>query len=173
MEQTREAAAETIRIALDDAEVTWERPDDHTFVVTLPGTRKLKTTCALRLGRHALSVTAFVVRRPDENHEAFYRWLLMRNVRMYGVAFSLDKLGDVYLTGRVPLRAITADEVDRLLGVVLEAADESFNKLLELGFADSIRREWQWRTERGESTGNLDAFRHLIGRDDTGRPDPA
>ncbi|NUU23015.1 MAG: YbjN domain-containing protein [Streptomycetaceae bacterium] len=170
MEQTR-AAADTIRRALDDAEVTWERPDDATFVVTLPGTRKLKTTCALKLGRHSLSVTAFVVRRPDENHEAFYRWLLTRNVRMYGVAFALDKLGDVYLTGRMPLHAVTVDEIDRLLGVVLETADDSFNTLLELGFAGSIRREWQWRTERGESTRNLDAFTHLIER--TADPEPA
>jgi hypothetical protein len=164
VEQTRAEAAETIRRTLDDAEVTWERPDDDTFVVTLPGTRKLKTTCALKLGRHTLTVTAFVVRRPDENHAAFYRWLLTRNVRLYGVAFSLDKLGDVYLTGRLPVHAVTEDEVDRLLGVVLEAADESFNTLLELGFATSIRREWEWRTERGESTRNLDAFAHLIER---------
>jgi hypothetical protein len=168
VQHTRAQAAETIRLALDDAEVTWERPDDDTFVVTLPGTRKLKTTCALKVGRHTVTVTAFVVRRPDENHEAFYRWLLTRNVRLYGVAFSLDKLGDVYLTGRVPLHAVTADEVDRILGVVLEAADDSFNTLLELGFATSIRREWQWRTERGESTRNLDAFTHLL--DTPGEP---
>lgn len=172
MEQTRVEAAAVIRRALDDAEVTWERPDEDTFVVTLPGVRKLKTTCALKLGRHSLTVTAFVVRRPDENHEAFYRWLLTRNVRMYGVAFSLDKLGDVYLTGRLPLRAITDDEVDRILGVVLEAADESFNTLLELGFATSIRREWRWRTERGESTRNLAAFKHLVEHDGTGQGVP-
>ena len=58
MEQTRAEAAETIRRTLDDAEVTWERPDEDTFVVTLPGTRKLKTTCALKLGRHTLTVRA-------------------------------------------------------------------------------------------------------------------
>ena len=33
--------------------------------------------------------------------------------------------------------------------------------LLELGFADAIRREWAWRTSRGESTANLAAFAHL------------
>ncbi|MDI2131773.1 YbjN domain-containing protein [Yinghuangia seranimata] len=173
MEQTRARAAEAIRLALDDAEVTWERPDETTFVVTLPGERKLKTTCALRVGRHTLSVNAFVVRRPDENHAAFYRWMLARNVRLYGVAFSVDKLGDVYLTGRLPLHAVTAEEVDRLLGVVLETADESFNTLLELGFATSIRREWRWRTERGESTRNLDAFAHLIARDEEKDAEPA
>lgn len=65
---------------------------------------------------------------------------------------------------KLPLAAVTADEVDRLLGQVLEAADGSFNTLLELGFATAIRREYEWRVARGESTRNLDAFTHLTRR---------
>ena len=49
-----------------------------------------------------------------------------------------------------------------MLGQVLEAADGDFNTLLELGFATSIRREWEWRLRRGESTRNLQAFTHLM-----------
>jgi hypothetical protein len=63
--------------------------------------------------------------------------------------------------GRLPLHAVTPDEIDRLLGVVLDAADSSFNTILELGFGESIRREWEWRLARGESTRNLEAFEHL------------
>lgn len=142
-------------------EATWESPQPGHYVVTLPGTRKLATTCSLRVGRHSLSVNAFVIRRPDENHDAVHRWLLERNTRLYGVAFALDGLGDVYLVGRLPLSAVTAEELDRVLGTVLEQADGSFNTLLELGFATAIRREYAWRTARGESTRNLDAFAHL------------
>jgi len=47
------------------------------------------------------------------------------------------------------------------LGVVATTADDSFNVILELGFAESIRREWVWRRSRGESTANLEAFHHL------------
>ena len=47
------------------------------------------------------------------------------------------------------------------MGSVLEYADGSFNTILELGFASAIRREWQWRVSRGESTANLAAFAHL------------
>ena len=60
-----------------------------------------------------------------------------------------------------PLASVTPDEVDRLLGQVLEAADGSFNTLLELGFASAIRKEYAWRVSRGESTRNLDAFSNL------------
>jgi hypothetical protein len=150
--------AETIQAALDEAELTYTSPGEGQFFVTLPGTHKLATNCWLVVGRHALLVEAFVCRKPDENVEEFQRFLLRRNARMYAVAFSVDKAGDVYLVGRLPLQSVTAEEVDRLLGAVLQYADESFDPLLEIGFAGSIRREWAWRQKNGESTANLQAF---------------
>jgi len=163
---SRAQAIAAIEAALADAEASFERPADGHFVVALPGTHKLSTTCSLLVGDHTLSVNAFVVRAADENREAVYRWLLEHNTRLSGIAFALDRLGDVFLVGRVPLAAVTEAEVDRLLGSVLDAADSSFDSLLELGFAGSIRREWAWRLKRGESTANLAAFERL-------RPDPA
>ena len=137
------------------------RPARTSYVVTLPGTHKLKTVCNLVVGDHAMRVEAFVMRQPDENREALWAWLLQRNARMYGVAFAIDTVGDVYLVGRMPLHAVTADEVDRLLGAVLTYADESFDPMLEIGFGSAIRREWAWRVARGESLANLKAFEHF------------
>ncbi|MFE1953389.1 MULTISPECIES: type III secretion system chaperone family protein [Streptomyces] len=156
--------AQIIESTLKDAELEWERPEPGSYVVKLPGTRKLSTTLSLRLGRHSLSLNAFVIRHPDENEAGVHRWLLERNLRLYGVSYAVDPLGDIYLTGKLPLAAVTPDELDRLLGSVLEAADGSFNTLLELGFASAIRREYEWRVSRGESTRNLDAFTHLTQR---------
>lgn len=156
-------ACRIIEQTLREAELPWESPRPGTYVTQLPGTRKLSTTCQLIVGRHTVSLNAFVVRRPDENHEAFYRWLLERNLRVYGVSYAVDRLGDVYLSGRLPLAAVSAEEIDRLLGAVVENADGSFNQLLELGFASAIRKEYAWRVSRGESTRNLDAFTHLTG----------
>jgi hypothetical protein len=154
-------AAATVRASLAEAGIDYEEAGPGTFVAVLPGDRKLTTTVSLVVGAHSLSVNAFVARHPDENQEAVYRWLLERNARMYGVGFAVDRLGDIYLSGRLPLHAVTTEEVDRLLGAVLEYADSSFNTILELGFASSIRKEWQWRRLRGEPTSNLEAFRHL------------
>jgi hypothetical protein len=160
-------ARAAVEQALREAELPWESPRPGTYVTQLPGTRKLATTTQLIVGEHTLSLNAFVIRHPDENHDAFHRWLLERNLRTYGVAYAVDRLGDVYLTGRLPLAAVTPDEVDRLLGAVLENADGPFNVLLELGFASAIRKEYAWRVSRGESTRNLDAFAHLT------EPDPS
>jgi Putative bacterial sensory transduction regulator len=157
--------AETIRSYLDDNEVDYDEVGDGVFAITLPGEKKLQTPVRLDVGPHALGIHAFVCRKPDENHEGVYRWLLQRNLKMYGVSFALDAVGDIYLDGRLPLSAVTADELDRLLGSVLSYADESFNSILELGFASSIRKEWEWRRLRGESTRNLEAFRGWLESD--------
>ncbi|MEV7322468.1 YbjN domain-containing protein [Streptomyces sp. NPDC093970] len=159
-----EEAARVIEGVLKDAELEWESPGPGNYVVQLPGTRKLKTTVSLLAGRHSLSLNAFVIRHPDENEPAVHRWLLERNLKLYGVSYAVDRLGDVYVTARLPLASVTPDEIDRLLGQVLEASDGAFNTLLELGFAAAIRKEYAWRVSRGESTRNLDAFTHLIER---------
>lgn len=148
-----------LRQYLTDGELDWEELTQGTFDVVLPGERKLKTPVRIEIGPHALSVHAFVCRKPDENFEGVYRWMLERNMKMFGVAFALDALGDIFLDARLPLSVVTPDEIDRLLGSVLTYADESFNVLLELGFASAIRKEWAWRIANGESTANLDAFR--------------
>jgi hypothetical protein len=136
------------------------------FIVELPGERRLKTNTILSIGEHSVRVEAFVCRNPDENHEGVYRFLLKRNRRLYGVAYTLDNVGDIYLVGRMALSSVTADEIDRVLGQVLEAVDSDFNTLLELGFRSSIKKEWAWRVSRGESLKNLAAFEHLIDDED-------
>jgi hypothetical protein len=152
-----------ITAALDERELRYDRKGPGAFFVTLPGTKKLQTNCWLVVGRHSLLVEAFVCRRPDEAHEEVYRFLLRRNAKLYGVHYTVDDRGDVHLVGRISLHAVTADELDRLLGQVVEAADGDFNTLLEIGFAGAIRREWDWRVSRGESLKNLAAFQHLVG----------
>jgi hypothetical protein len=151
-----------IEAALDERELEYQNPAPGRYFVTLPGTKKLKTNVWLRVNPHALVVEAFVCRRPDEAHEDVYRFMLRRNAKLYGVAYTVDQLGDIYLVGRVSHAAVTPDELDRLLGQVLEAADGDFNTLLEIGFATSIRREYEWRVSRGESLANLKAFEHLL-----------
>jgi hypothetical protein len=162
MRLSRARVATLIESVCAERELACEATGEFSYVVTLPGTHKLKTVCNLIVGEHALRVEAFVMRQPDERREELWAWLLRRNARMYGVAFSIDAVGDVYLTGRVGLAGVDEDELDRLLGAVLTYADESFDTMLEIGFGTAIRREWEWRVKRGESLANLQAFAHLF-----------
>jgi len=147
---------------LEEHELSYEEIDDHSIAVVVPGEKKLQTTASFYFGESTMTVNAFVVRHPDENEVGVYRWLLERNKRMYGLAYSIDHLGDVYLTGRFPLNALDTAELDRIFGAISEYSDGAFNVLLELGFATAIRKEWKWRTESGLPTDNLAAFRHLM-----------
>jgi hypothetical protein len=156
------STVEVIAQFLDQQSIDYETSQPGTFLVTLPGEQKLQTHCALIVGDHSLSINAFVIRKPDENEALVHHWCMTKNATMYGLAFAINELGDIYLVGRLPLTAVTSQELDRVLGSVLRYADSAFNPLLELGFANAIRREWAWRLSRGESLANLEAFTHLI-----------
>jgi Putative bacterial sensory transduction regulator len=158
-------AIEAIEAGLADLGLGFESPRPGAYLVRLQGEHKLATMTWLIVNPHSLHVEAFFCRQPDENHAAFYRFLLERSGRMYGVHFALDQTGDVYLVGRLPLASVAPQEIDRLLGCVLSYSDENFDQALMIGFASSIRREWVWRRKRGESTANLRAFARLAGEE--------
>lgn len=155
------APVDVVRDYLSAQEFEVEESTPGTFVVQLPGDKKLRTTVSLVVGAHSVSINAFVARHPDENFADVYRWLLERNARMFGVAYSVDHLGDIYLVGRIALESVSGDLIDQVLGQVLLHADGDFNIILEKGFASAIAAEWRWRLSRGESTRNLEAFSHL------------
>ena len=154
-------AIATIEEFLESHEIEHDR-NDNSFFLTLPGERKLQTHCAIVVGDHSVSINAFVIRKPDENVSEVHEWLLKKNASMYCVAFAINEMCDIYLVGRLPFHSISEQELDRVIGAVLQYSDSSFNPLLEIGFSSAIRREWAWRVSRGESLANLKAFEHLI-----------
>jgi hypothetical protein len=159
--QIQVRAASEIESALAGLGLAAERPQPGSYLVRLEGQHKLATMTWLIVGAHSLHVEAFFCRQPDEDHARFYRFLLERSGRMFGVHFALDPTGDVYLVGRLPLASVSTAEVDRILGCVLTYSDENFDPALAIGFASSIRKEWAWRVKRGESLANLRAFAAL------------
>ena len=97
------AAEARLTAYLDAVGLDWElggRAGE--YVVTLPGEKKLKTVVSVLVRDRTTSLSAFVIRNPDENHEAFYRTLLRKNLRLQGVAYAIDTDGDVYLRGELP-----------------------------------------------------------------------
>src|SRR6266511_1162325 len=53
--------------------------------------------------------------------------------------------GDVFVVGQVPLLAVTAEEVDRIVGSILELCDHAYLPSVEIGFASSLAAERAWR----------------------------
>ena len=86
------------------AEIEWERgARDGEFVAHAARREEAQDGGVARSpAASALSVSAFVIRNPDENHETFYRYLLRKNLRLPGLAYAIDGSGDVYVAGRLP-----------------------------------------------------------------------
>ena len=146
---------------LGESDIEYEQLDSSTLLVTVPGTKKLYTNVLFKVTDKTLSINAFVIRKPDQNVEKVHEWLLRHNAAHYLLSYAVNELGDIYLVGRLPIGLLSKEELDRILGAIHEYCDASFNILLELGFADAIRREWAWRLSRGESVANLQEFEHL------------
>ena len=151
----------------DDAGVLEERSDlelsraprPGAFLVKLPGEHKLATMTWLVVGEHSLRVEAFFCRQPDENHEQFYRLLLEQQRPHVRRASPSTRSGDVYLTGRLPLRAVTPEEIDRMLGCVLQLRRRELRHGARARLRDLDPPEWAWRVKRGESLANLAGLR--------------
>lgn len=161
---------DTIEAFLVEREIESELLDGRTFVVSLPGTKRLKTAVHLDVRGSSVRIESFICRKPEEDYLKVFDYLLRRNRHLYGVAYTTDNTGDIYLVGWIGPEAVCAEELDRVLGQILEASDFDFNKLLEMGFHTAIRREWSWRVKNREPLANLGAFRHLTS--DLEQPEP-
>lgn len=144
---------------LDEAEVDYQI-SNGVAVVVLPGEKRLKTNALFIPQDGMFRVEAFVCRAVEEAQAEVYRLLLQHNRKAFGVHYTLDNNNDIYLAGQLP-DSVTAQDIQRVLGQILELADGDFNHILEIGFESSIRREWKWRLKRGEPTFNLEAFQRL------------
>ena len=136
--------------------------NENACVITISGEKRQRITVAVVEGAHTLRLECFVARNPDENHEAVFKWLLEQNVRLMTVAFAIDSFGDIYLSGALPIEAVSLEAIDQTLGIIVSNADNAFNTLIELGFRSAVEREWAWRNSRGLSVDNLAAFAHLF-----------
>lgn len=146
----QQRAVEAVTAYLDAEEgLEPERVDERTWFVPLSGEHKRTIPVYLEVSERHLSVQSFFMRAPDENEAGLYAYLLSRHLRSYVLRFALATSGDLLLVGVVPLRAVDADELDRLLGQVLATADEAFDSALRLGFASYIEREQAWRERVG------------------------
>ncbi len=105
------------------------------WYVRMHGDDKEFTTVWLTLGQRTLRYETYVLPAPEENQAAVMELLLRRNDQLVGAHFSIGAEDAVYLRGEVPDSAVTADEIDRILGTVYTAVEANFRALVQLAFA--------------------------------------
>ena len=105
------------------------------WYVRLVGEEKDFITVWLTLGQRTLRYETYVMPAPPENAVEVMDLLLRRNDALVGVHFSIGAEDAVYLRGAIPDTAITADELDRVLGTVYTTVEANFVALVRLAFA--------------------------------------
>lgn len=84
------------------------------------------------LHQRSLHYEIYFLPDPAAGHETLYRFLLARNHTLYGAHFSIGPDGDLYLTGRVALEHLDEEELDRVIGVLYEATERSFQPAVRI-----------------------------------------
>lgn len=114
-------------------------PDLRRWYVRMRGDEKSVITVWLTLKERTLHYETYVMPAPEENAGLLYEYLLRCNARLYGMRFALGAEDAVYLVGQMPLHAIDADELDRIVGASYAYAEDHFRPAMRLGFASRFR----------------------------------
>lgn len=144
-EAVRAAACAAVEAFVAETGLEAERLDSGRWFLVLTGERKLGIGVHLQVGDRTLRVESFFMRAPEEQHGRLFGELLLRQASSYVLRFTLDEHGDLFVVGQVPLLAVTPEEIDRIIGSVLELCDSAYLPAVEIGFASSLAAERAWR----------------------------
>jgi hypothetical protein len=142
------SALDVLEAFCRDASLPYVREEGNRLGFQLRGERKLTIAILAVLGDTDLRFESFFMRKPMEQQDAFYELLLQRNHRARGLAFALDAIGDVYVVARLPLAAVTSDELDALVGAFLIESDGMFDAAMRTGFATYLEADLAWRAKQ-------------------------
>lgn len=113
---------------------------DPRWYVRMLGEEKDVTTVWLTLGQRTLRYETYVLPAPVENRAEILELVLRRNDQLTGAHFSIGLEDAVYLRGEIPDAAVTADELDRILGTLYATVEANFGSLIRLAFASRFTR---------------------------------
>ncbi len=113
--------------------------DQPFWYVRLAGETKQHFSAEFTLGQRTLAIESYFMPDPDENREAVFSHLLVRNRAMHGLHFVIGPEDSVYLRGQLDNRNVDADAIDRRLAAVYEYTEQYFVPAMRLGFESQFK----------------------------------
>jgi len=114
---------------------------DAVWDVLLPSYWKETIAVSLELGEWNLRAEAFFMRAPEENRAETFHLFLQRNRRSGPWRFAANEEGDVSLLAALPRAAVTEEELDRLLGSLIQVTDETYVPAMKLGYEKGLAEQ--------------------------------
>lgn len=112
--------------------------DEPRWYVRLAGDSKEHITVWLTLGQRTLRYEVYVMPAPVDNVAAVHELALRLNERLVGAHFAIGVEDALFLRGEVPLAALDADELDRIVGSLYVYVEDAFPTLIRLGYASRL-----------------------------------
>jgi hypothetical protein len=110
-------------------------PGERRWYVRLRGEEKDVWTAWWTINQRTFRYETFLMPAPEENQQAFYEHLLIRNRQLTGMNLEIGEEHAIFLAGSLPLHAVTDAELDRVLGSMWAYVERVFRPALRLGFA--------------------------------------
>lgn len=129
-----DAAPARIAHYLEEIGADAERGGEREWAVRVPSAKRGAVTAGLVVRERTLTLTAFVLRGPDRDHEGVYRRLLLKNLATRHWRFAIDGDGDIFAVADAPLTGLDADVLDGLLGALSALVDETYESIVRMGF---------------------------------------
>ncbi len=120
-----------------------DEPDDRGhfhWLLRLHGEEKHVITIWLSLRQRTVHFETEVMPAPEENREALFRYLLVKNADLYGLHLAIGPEEGIYLITSVPTGELTVDRLDELVGATVTYVDEIFPTAMSMGLASMYRR---------------------------------
>jgi hypothetical protein len=122
-------------------DVTRDDELPYRWFVRLAGEEKDFTTIWMTLGQRTLKYETYVLPAPEANRADVFELLLRRNYSLVGAHFAIGPEDAVFLTGELPVHVVDEEELDRVVGSLLEYVERSFGPAVRLGFGRAARAQ--------------------------------
>jgi hypothetical protein len=118
-------------------------PDDRGhfhWLIRLRGEERDVITLWLSLRQRTVFVETELMPAPEENIEALYRYLLVKNHELRELHLAIGPEAGIYLVTQVPVAELTAERMDELVGATVTYVDDMFPTVMSMGLPSIYRR---------------------------------
>jgi hypothetical protein len=118
-------------------------PDDRGhfhWLIRLKGDEKDAITLWLSLRQRTVHVETEVTPAPEENREALYRYLLVKNAEIRELHLAIGPEDGIYLMTQIPIGEMSVERLDEVVGATLTYVEEIYPTAMTMGLSSLYRR---------------------------------
>lgn len=113
--------------------------DPHRWYLRVHGVEKDVFSIWWTLRQRTLHYETYVMPHPEERRDEVFEFVLRRNSKIYGAAFSIGLEDAIFLGGQIAVDHLDPDELDRILGTLWEWTERTFRPAMRLAFGSRFK----------------------------------